>query len=49
MEPYRIYVDELVYGIYMEGIDMFELSKDIKKKLLGISSVDVIIEGKKVP
>lgn len=49
MEPYRPYVDMLVYDITIQyGIDI-ELSKDIKAELLSIPTLDVIIDGKRSP
>lgn len=49
MEPYRPYVDLLVYGITEQyGADA-ELSKDIKAELLSIPTVDVVIGGKRSP
>ena len=50
MEPYRPYVDELVFGIVREyGAENLELSKEIKGKLLTIPVLDVVIGGKKRP
>ena len=50
MEPYRPYVDELVFGIVREyGTVDLELTKDIKGKLLTIPVLDVVIGGKKRP
>lgn len=50
MEPYRPYVDELVYGIIEQrGIDDLELTTELKKLLLGIPVIDVIIAGKRSP
>ncbi len=49
MEPYRPYVDRLVYDIIEQyGIDI-ELSKDIKSELLSIPTLDVVISGKRSP
>lgn len=49
MEPYRPYVDRLVYEITEQyGIDI-ELSKDIKAELLSIPTLDVVIGGKRSP
>lgn len=49
MEPYRPYVDRLVYDITNHyGVDV-ELSKDIKAELLSIPTLDVMIEGKRSP
>lgn len=49
MEPYRPYVDELVYNIVTSGIDYNELTTELKSKLLGIPTLEVIIEGKRSP
>ena len=49
MEPYRPYVDRLVYDITEQyGVDL-ELSKDIKAELLSIPTLDVVIGGKRSP
>lgn len=49
MEPYRPYVDHLVYEITEQyGVDV-ELSKDIKAELLSIPTLDVEIGGKRSP
>ena len=49
MEPYRPYVDQLVYDITEQyGVDV-ELSKDIKAELLSIPTLDVVIGGKRSP
>ena len=49
MEPYRPYVDELVYGIVQSGIDCEMLTKELKAKLLTIPTLDVVIGGKRSP
>lgn len=50
MEPYRPYVDELVYGIVQDvGVENLELNKDIKYRLLAIPTLDVVISGKRSP
>ena len=49
MEPYRPYVDHLVYDITEQyGVDV-ELSKDIKAELLSIPTLDVVVGGKRSP
>lgn len=49
MEPYRPFVDLLVYNITEQyGVDV-ELSKDIKAELLSIPTLDVVIGGKRSP
>lgn len=50
MEPYRPYVDELVYNIVVNSNDgEMELTKNIKTQLLSIPTLDVIIGGKRSP
>lgn len=49
MEPYRPYVDELVYYIVTEIGNYGVLDKEIKSKLLTIPTLDVIISGKRSP
>lgn len=49
MEPYRPYIDRLVYEITEQyGVDV-ELSKDIKSELLSIPTLDIVIGGKRSP
>ena len=48
MEPYRPYVDRIVYDITQE-YGYCELSKEIKVKLLSIPVVEVNISGKRSP
>ena len=47
MEPYRPYVDELVYGIVKSGLDYEVLSKEIKARLLTIPTLEVNISIRK--
>ena len=47
MEPYRPYVDEIVFGLHSKGIT--ELNKDSKAKLLRIVNCDVNIGKIKRP
>lgn len=49
MEPYRPYVDELVYNIVKEYGKYDELTKDLKTILLGIPTLEVLINGKRSP
>lgn len=49
MEPYRPYVDKLVYDITNQYGEDIELSKDIKAELLSIPTLDVVIGGKRSP
>ncbi|MFC2711250.1 type II CRISPR-associated endonuclease Cas1 [Hoylesella oralis] len=48
MEPYRPYVDKLVYDIFHKT-GKEELTKDIKSRLLTIPTLDVIIGRKRSP
>ena len=43
MEPYRPYVDELVFGIVRSGMRYEELTKELKIQLLGIPTLEVRI------
>lgn len=50
MEPYRPYVDELIYGLVVKyGVETLELTKEIKATLLTIPTIDVVIGGKRSP
>lgn len=49
MEPYRPYVDELVYQLIQKYGKNSELTKEIKACLLTIPTLDVIIGGKRSP
>lgn len=49
MEPYRPYVDRLVYEITEQYGVNIELSKDIKSELLSIPTLDVVIGSKRSP
>ena len=49
MEPYRPYVDKLVYSIIQNNDSYFELTKDLKAILLGIPTLEVMINGKRSP
>ena len=50
MEPYRPYVDRLVYDMIKgEEINCTELTKDLKAQLLTIPTLDTIISGKRSP
>lgn len=49
MEPYRPFVDTLVIQMLNNGQNVTELTPDIKRTLLGIASLDVLIEGEKSP
>lgn len=49
MEPYRPYVDELVVDIVKSGVDITELSKDLKSRLLSIPVLEVKINRRRSP
>lgn len=49
MEPYRPFVDALVYDIVETGCNLEELNTNIKSDLLMIPAMDVIIDGKRSP
>lgn len=49
MEPYRPYVDRLVYHIVERGNDYMELTKDLKAQLLTIPTLETVIAGKRSP
>ena len=49
MEPYRPYVDDLVYKIVVSGVDYNTLNKELKAELLTIPTLDVVINGKRSP
>lgn len=49
MEPYRPYVDELIYGIVKSGIEYEELTRELKAQLLGIPTLEVKIDGRRSP
>jgi len=49
MEPYRPFVDLLAFDIMEDFDNVDELTAGIKRKLLSISSLEVIIDGSKSP
>lgn len=49
MEPYRPYVDTLVYELVESGCHLEELTSAIKGELLKIPAMDVMIDGKQSP
>jgi len=49
MEPYRIYVDAVVYEILETGANVEELTTTIKSQLLTIPALDVFIDDKWSP
>lgn len=49
MEPYRPFVDKLVLHIVKEGQHQKEFGREGKAWLMGIASVDVVMEGENSP
>ena len=49
MEPYRPFVDILVYDIVETGCNLDELNTNIKSNLLMIPAIDVVMDGKRSP
>ncbi len=49
MEPYRPFVDKLVFEIMENGADISDLSQEIKGQLLNIPVLDVIINDQRSP
>lgn len=49
MEPYRPFVDELVYQLVRSNGHFLEMTPDMKRALLEIPVMDVKLEGKKSP
>lgn len=49
MEPYRPYVDRLVVSLVVSGVDIAELTKEIKARLLSVPVLEVEINGKRSP
>ncbi|MBU3026119.1 type II CRISPR-associated endonuclease Cas1 [Zobellia galactanivorans] len=49
MEPYRPFVDALVYDIVETGCAIEELNKGLKAELLRVPAMDVVIDGKQSP
>ncbi|QLE01487.1 type II CRISPR-associated endonuclease Cas1 [Galbibacter sp. BG1] len=49
MEPYRPFVDSLVYEIVETGCNLEVLTTNIKTELLVIPAMDVVIDGKQSP
>ena len=48
-EPYRPYVDRLVYNMINQGVDYTELTKELKAQLLIIPTLETNIAGKRSP
>jgi CRISPR-associated protein Cas1 len=49
MEPYRPYVDQIVYRIITSGEDWQELTTSLKKQFLEIPALDIVIDGEQSP
>ena len=49
MEPYRPYVDYVVYQLIRDNGKYLEMSPNMKKALLAIPAMDVNMDGKKSP
>lgn len=49
MEPYRPYVDKIVYRIITSGENWRELTPQIKKYFLEIPAMDIVIDGEQSP
>jgi CRISPR-associated protein Cas1 len=49
MEPYRPFVDSIVYEMVRSGEEISKLSKNLKTVLLTIPAMDVLIDGKRSP
>lgn len=49
MEPYRPYVDDLVFEIVSEYSDFAVLTTELKSRLLSIPVMDVVVEGRRKP
>lgn len=49
MEPYRPYVDLLVFQLVRDGLDFTQLSPSLKREMLVIPTLDTLIAGKRSP
>jgi CRISPR-associated protein Cas1 len=49
MEPYRPFVDRLVFEIVAENENIDEITQPMKTRLLGIPILDVMINGQRSP
>ncbi len=49
MEPYRPYVDRLVVDLMVKYRNVEEINKDLKRELLGIPTLEVVINGQRSP
>lgn len=49
MEPYRVYIDDLVYDLVESGVNTEKLTIDLKSRLLQIPALDVVLDKKASP
>lgn len=49
MEPYRPFVDEIVYAMWREGIGEKDLTREMKTRLVWVVNADVILKEEKSP
>ena len=49
MEPYRPFIDDIVYGITNTNPNYQELTLDLKKQILAIATVDIFFEDEHSP
>lgn len=49
MEPYRPFVDAVVYDIVDSGCQIEDLNTNLKSNLLMLPAIDVVIDGKRSP
>jgi len=49
MEPYRPFVDELIFQLYLNTEASFFLSSEMKKNLLSICTRDILFGKRKSP
>ena len=50
MEPYRPYVDEMVFSmVKSQGLSHLQLTKENKAKLLSIPTIEIVMAGKRSP
>ena len=49
MEPYRPFVDKLVFEVMESGIDISKLTQELKAQMLTIPVLDVVINEQRSP
>jgi CRISPR-associated protein Cas1 len=49
MEPFRPYVDQIVLEIMSQEDEIDELTPDLKRKLLGIATIDIELGNQTSP